>query len=172
MKFIGYISKVLLELTNTLFAYNDNYVFRDNDNHIKLAIKVTAINGTENCALFLWDEFAVDDERNQQIIQEKSDETVRFFQESIGLLNHPYIYYDVQTIVRANGTKENYQESLDTDIITNKDVISLEYDYRRDVWLVKIKGIVSYSFNNENSAKQVFRLITKDIINYIRFRWG
>ena len=165
----------MLDLVEVLFVYEHNYVFRDCDEHIKLAIKVTTINGIEDCALFLWDEFVVDNEKNQQIIQDKSEETIRFFQESVGLYNtnHPtYIYNNVQTIVRTNGTKENYQENLDTVVIDTNNVISLEHDYRRKVGLVNIKEIVSYSFNNDKSAKRVFQLITQDVINYIRFRWG
>jgi len=49
---------------------------------------------------------------------------------------------------------------------------SLEYDVRRHIWLVNVGRIVTFSLGNENSARQVYQLITRDILNYISFRWG
>lgn len=178
MKFLGYTSKNMLDISEEVYIYNTNHVIND-DGNFKLAIKMPQCNMVENYALFLWDEFAnsTDDERNRTI-QLKEEETIRFFQETTSIINNyipNLLYHEVQTIVRLNnGTVERYVEGNNTDLLQNENAIeiSVERDCIRNVWLVKVKGIVTFSFDNEISAKRVYQIIKKDLSNYAIFRWG
>jgi len=172
MEFVGYTIEKMLDLVETIFVYESDCVFKD-DEHIKLAVKLPV---SQTYALFVWDDFNQEDEPlNRQIIQKKKEETIRFFQETTAVI-YDYlprlIYSDVMTILRMNnGTVGRYQNYPNTDIRLNENGISLEYDSIRDLWLVNIRNIVSFSLGNENSAKRVYRIITRDISNYIIFRW-
>ena len=158
---------------DTIFIHNENYVFNDGG-RIKLAIRMPF---TQTYALFVWNDFNTEDEhRNRQIIQSKKEETVRFFQETTGVI-YDYlprlIYHDVMAILRANGgTVSAYQNNIDTDIIENENGVSLEHKLNENTWLVNIRNIVSFSLNNENSAKRIYQLVLRDISNYLSFRWG
>ena len=178
MEFVGYTSKEMLDVAEEVYIYKDNHVIND-DEHFKLAIKMPQCNRVENYALFIWEEFdnCNDDERNR-IIQLKSEETIRFFQETIGIINNyipTLLYHEVQTIVRLNnGTIERYIENNNTDVLQYENTIdiSVECDYRRNKWLVKVKGVVTFTFDNETSARRVYQLIKKDLSNFTIFRWG
>lgn len=178
MEFVGYISKEMLVGVEVVYHYNFNYVIKD-DGHFNLAIKMPSCNRVDNYALFLWDEFANDtDEERNRTIQSKKEETIRFFQETTGIINYyipTLLYHEVQTIVRLNnGTVERYVENNNTDVLQYENVIgiSVERDYRRNVWFVKVKGVVTFTFDNETSAISVFQIIKKDLSNYVMFRWS
>ena len=160
MEFVGYTSRGMLDVAEEIYRYNENYVINDNG-HFKLAIRMPQCNKVENYALFLWDEFANgnDDERNR-IIQLKTEET---------------LYHEVQTIVHLNnGTVERYIEDNNTDVLQNENVvdISVERDYRRNIWLVKLKGFAIFTFDNEASARRVYQIVKRDLFNFTIFRWG
>ena len=112
----------------------------------------------------------------ERIGSEDVEETIRFFQETTALINDHFprfVYNDVMNIVRLNnGTIGRFQNNPNTDIRVRENGNSLEYDVRRHIWLVNVGRIVTFSLGNENSARQVYQLITRDIQNYISFRWG
>ena len=178
MEFVGYTSRGMLDVAEEIYRYNENYVINDNG-HFKLAIRMPQCNKVENYALFLWDEFANgnDDERNR-IIQLKTEETIRFFQETVSIINNyipTLLYHEVQTIVHLNnGTVERYIEDNNTDVLQHENVvdISVERDYRRNIWLVKLKGFVIFTFDNEASARRVYQIVKRDLFNFTIFRWG
>ena len=178
MEFVGYTSRQMLDIAEEVYIYNGNHVINDGG-YYKLAIRMPQCNRVENYALFIWDEFdnCNDDERNR-IIQLKSEETIRFFQETIGIINNyipTLLYHEVQTIVRLNnGTIERYIEDNNTDVLQHENVIgiSVERDNRRNVWRVKVKNIVTFTFDNETSARRVYQIIKKDLSNFALFRWG
>ena len=173
MEFVGYTTEQMLDLVDTIFIHNENYVFNDGG-RVKLAIRIPF---NQIYALFVWNDFNTEDEhRNRQLIQSKKEETVRFFQETTGVI-YDYlprlIYHDVITILRVNdGAVVRYQNNPNTDIILNENGISLEYDATRGLWFVKIRNVVSFSLNNENSARRIYQLVLRDISNYLSFRWG
>lgn len=176
MEFVGYSAGEMVGVAQIIHAYNGNYVISDGG-QTKLAIRLPLCNNVQNFALFLWNDY--DDENADAmdgIIQSKSEETIRFFQETTAVINDylpRLIYNEVTTIVRNNnGTVARYQNNPNTDIRLHENGNSLEYDIRRRIWLVNVGRIVTFSLNNENSARQVYRLISRDILNYISFRWG
>jgi len=178
MEFVGYTSKEMLDTAETIYACNGNYVINDGE-HFKLAIKMPQCNSVETYALYLWDEFANGSDKERDLaIQSKKEETIRFFQETTGLINNyipTLLYHEVQTIVRLNnGTIERYIENNKTDVLQYENVIDIcvERDCRRNVWLVKVKGIVTFTFDNEMSARRVYQIIKKDLSNFVLFRWG
>lgn len=128
-------------------------------------------------ALFLWDEYnGENNEAMRIIIQSKAEETITFFQETTAVIyDHlpRLIYHEVMTILRMNnGTVRTYQNNLNTDVIVNENGISLEHDIRNNRWCVNVREVVTFSFDNENSARQVYGLISRDILNFLSFRWG
>ena len=99
---------------------------------------------------------------------------IKFFHETVGLVNSVcprQIYNEVQTILGFNGSDEVYQNNGYTDIICSNDIVCLEKDFSRDLWFVRIKDVATYVLKNKPSAKQTYRLILKDISNYINLRW-
>lgn len=178
MKFIGYTVGGMIDVAEEVYRCNSNYVIID-EGHYKLAIRMPKCNGVETFALFLYDEFADgnDDER-KSIIQSKAEETIRFFQETTGVINNyipTLLYHDIQTIVRLNnGTVEHYMEDNNTEILESENVICISEgrDDARNNFFVKIKGVVTFTFDNENSARRVYRMIKKDFSNFSLFRWG
>ena len=77
------------------------------------------------------------------------------------------------TILRINnGTVRTYQNNPNTDIRLNENGISLEHDIRYNRWCVNVRRVVTFSFETENSARQVYNLISRDVLNYLSFRWG
>ena len=175
MEFLGYTTIGMIGTAHIVYTNNGNYVINDGG-HFKLAIRIPQCNKVEKYALFLWDEFVDDnDEERNRIIQLKAEETIRFFQETVGVINNhipTLIYNEVSTILKHNeGKVADSQETLNTEIISYEGGISLEYDFGRNVWYVHLKGIMSIMLNNESSARRVCQLLLKDISNYIRFRW-
>ena len=175
MEFVGYTVGELVGVANIIRAYDDNYVIND-DGHTKLAIRLPS-NNNALFALYIWDEYEGENvEAMRIVVQRKAEETIRFFQETTALINDHiprFVYNDVMNIVKLNnGTIGRFQNNPNTDIRERQNSNSLEYDVRRHIWLVNVGRIVTFSLGNENSARQVYQLITRDILNYISFRWG
>ena len=176
MKFVGYSHGEMVGVAHIIHAYNGNYVITDGG-QTKLAIRLRLCNNVQNFALFLWNDFNIENaDAMNEIIQSKAEETITFFQETTAVINDylpRLIYNEVTTIVRNNnGTVARYQNNPNTDIRLHENGNSLEYDIRRRIWLVNVGEIVTFSLSNENSARQIYRLISRDILNYISFRWG
>ena len=175
MEFVGYISNNMLDIADIIYHCNENCVINE-DEHFKLAIKMPQCNMVEICALYVWNEFAnISNEDRDRAIRSKAEETIRFFQETTAVINDyipRLIYNDVMTILRQNnGTIGAYQHNQDTDTLLRDNDVSLECDSRRGVWFVNVRNIVTFSLDNENSAQRVYQLVSKDILNYICFRW-
>ena len=173
MEFVGYTVGELVGVANIIRAYDGNYVF-DDGGRTKLAIRLPSNNNTL-FALFLCNEYNGDNEAIRTIIQSKAEETVRFFQETTAVINDyipRLIYGDVMNILNQNnGNIREFQNNMGTDIVQNENVICLEHDLRRGIWYVNIGKILSFVIGNENSARRIYQLISRDISNYIRFRW-
>jgi len=175
MEFVGYTVGELVGVANIIHPYDGNYVI-DDGGRTKLAIRLPSNNNTL-FALFLWDEYESENvEAMRIVVQTKAEETIRFFQETTAVINDYLprpIYNDVQTILRQNnGTIGRYVENNNTDILIDEGIITIERDIRTNVYYVRIRGIVTISLPNENSATSVYRLIKKDLSNYAFFRWG
>ena len=176
MEFVGYSSKEMLNVEETIYIYKENYVINDNGN-LLLAIKMPKCNMVETYALFAWNEFAnsSDEERNEAIGL-KAEEAIRYFQETTAVIYGflpRLICHDVMTILKLDcGSVGRCPNHTDTTILLNENGISLEHDFRRNIWLVNISNIVSFSLNNKNSAERIYQLVSKDISNYINFRGG
>ncbi len=170
MEFVGYTNRTMIDLTDKIYSYKENYVFND-EKHIKLAIKLS----NNHYSLYTWDEYnEIDNGDVDSIIESKSKETIRLFQETIGLYNTilpTSIYQEVQNILRYSGCSESYNDNCYTDLIKAECGVTLECDYAKNTWFVKIGNIVFYALKNENAAQRIFALITKDISNYISHRW-
>ena len=170
MEFTGYTNKTMIDLTDKIYSYKENYVFND-DEHIKLAIKLP----DNYYSLYIWDEYSnLDTEDVDSIIESKSKETIRLFQETIGLYNTRFptsIYKEVNTIIRINGIPEVLSGNNYTETVKEECGVSLMHDFLNNSWLVRIGKIVNYPLNNEKSARKVFDLIVKDISNYICYKW-
>ena len=177
MEFVGYTCKEMLDVVNSVYNVGENCVIKDSG-HFKLAIKMPKCNGVQIYALFVWNEFEeVCDEIRRITIQSKTEETIRFFQETTGIINDfipRLLYHEVQTILRLNnGRIERYEENNSTKIMKeNRIITTMEYDSLKNIWCVKISNVVTFTFDNENSALRVYGLITKDLSNFISFRWG
>lgn len=175
MEFVGYSVGEMVGVAHIIRAYNDNYVINDGG-QTKLAIRLPS-NNKALFALFLWSEYnGENNEAIRNIIQSKAEETIRFFQETTAVINDylpRLIYNDVLLILRQNnGNVGRYQNNQDTDVLFNEGAISLEHDYRKDRWCVNVRKVVTFSLDNENSARRVYSLISRDIQNYLLFRWG
>ena len=176
MEFVGYSVGEMVGVAHIIHAYNGNYVITD-AGQTKLAIRLPLCNNVQRFALFLWNDYNNENaDVMNEMIQAKADETISFFQETTAVINDylpRLIYNDVMLILRQNnGNVERYQNNQDTDVILNEDGVSLEHDYRRDRWCVNVRRVVTFLLDNENSARRVYRLISKDILNYLSFRWG
>ncbi|MBR5699371.1 MAG: hypothetical protein IKX44_12280 [Prevotella sp.] len=176
MKFVGYTSGEMIGVAHIIHAYKDNYVITDGG-QTKLAIKLPSCNNVQLFALFLWNDYNNENvDATNDIIISKAEETITFFQETTAVINDylpRLIYHEVMTILRFNnGSVGRYQSNQNTDILLNENGNSLGYDIGRRMWLVNVGGIVTISLDNENSARQVYRLISRDISNYLSFRWG
>ncbi len=176
MEFVGYYHGEMVGVAHIIHTYNRNYVITDGG-QTKLAIRLPLCNNAQHFALFLWNDFNIENtDTMNEMIQSKAEETITFFQETTAVIyDHlpRHIYHDVMTILRINnGTVRTYQNNPNTDIRLNENGISLEHDIRYNRWCVNVRRVVTFSFETENSARQVYNLISRDVLNYLSFRWG
>jgi hypothetical protein len=174
MRFITFISKVMLATTEERDIINeteDYALYWDNET-VSLAIYLPHSN---NCALYSWDNFNnVGKDNVQAIVMDKVKEVVAIYQNTIGLMSSicpNTIHKECEDIFTYNKSQLKYQNNGVTETLLSHTIISLEQDFIQSVWFVQI-GDKKYSLNNENAARHLYRLIKKDIDNYIGMRWN
>ena len=86
MKFVGYSHGEMVGVAHIIHAYNGNYVITDGG-QTKLAIRLPLCNNVQNFALFLWNDFNIENaDAMNEIIQSKAEETITFFQETTAVM--------------------------------------------------------------------------------------
>jgi hypothetical protein len=176
MKFLGYLSKVLTEIISEediLLRVQGCNVFKEDDG-IKLAIELPNSHQAI-CALFAWNEFhKLSDTEKYLTMQQQKTDFINIYQETWGLLSviEPNtILKEAKIIIQFYSSDREYLDDNSTTIIEKNGNVRLETDANNSVWFVLV-GTNCYSVSNKNAAIQLFRLISKDIENFIRVRWS
>jgi hypothetical protein len=146
--------------------------------------------------LFLWNEFyQLSDSEKQLTIQQQKADFINIYKETWGLLSviEPNtILEEAREISQFNSSDREYLDDDSTIVIASNGNVRLETDANNSVWFVLVgtycisysnenedadpaaivRKTYCYSISNEEAAIQLFRMISKDIENFIRVRWS
>lgn len=167
MRFIRIIPKNLLNFEIYVDYSENHYVFLDNDNLHKIAVKLS----DEIYALYEFSEYQkLDKEHKKKVIQECEQNSMLLFKESVGVFssNANGILYDLATIIKVNATSEDcfFYKSV------NDSVISLKYNTSNNIFGIFLFDKLIFKLSNEASANQAYQLLKKDIKNYLKYRFN
>lgn len=175
MKFITYLPEIMLEIMDStdIILQNEDYILYKNGDSTFLAVQIPNTE-PKKCAQYEWRDFVnVDGNQVEQIINNKVEETIKIFKETLGLIStlHPTtILKEVSDILKFNSCEASLHNTEQIGTILSSSQISLEQDFCNGIWIVKVANH-KYCLANEKTARRVYALIKKDIDNFIKSRW-